>query len=93
MTKIDDYIAKRSQDNPEFAQMLEQADLNLEIGIQVRNLREELKMSQRDFAALIGKPQSTIARIESGTTNANTATLAEIARATHQKITIQFTPI
>ncbi|MCM0599142.1 helix-turn-helix domain-containing protein [Periweissella fabalis] len=93
MTKIDDYIAKRSQDNPEFAQMLEQADLNLEIGIQVRNLREELKMSQRDFAALIGKPQSTIARIESGTTNANTTTLAEIARATHQKITIQFTPI
>ena len=50
-------------------------------------------MSQRAFASLIGKPQSTIARIENGSMNASTRVLSEIAQATNQRLTIQFMPV
>lgn len=49
-------------------------------------------LSQRELASLIGKPQSTIARIENGSMNASTKMLSEIARATNQRLTLQFSP-
>ena len=61
MSKLDAYVAERSRNNPEFAN-------------------------------LIGKPQSTIARIENGSMNASTKILSEIAQATNQRLTIQFSP-
>lgn len=54
--------------------------------------QENMGMSQRAFAKLIGKPQSTIARIEIGSMNASTKVLSEIAQATNQRLTIQFSP-
>ncbi|GAX06852.1 XRE family transcriptional regulator [Secundilactobacillus pentosiphilus] len=92
MSKIDEYVAERSQNNPEFAKLVEQENINLEVAIKVRELRENMGMSQRDFAGLVGKPQSTIARIENGSMNASTKLLSEIAQATNQRLTIQFSP-
>lgn len=92
MSKIDEYIAERSNTNPEFAKLVEEENINLEVAIKVRELRENMGMSQRDFASLIGKPQSTIARIENGSMNASTKLLSEIAQATNQRLTIQFSP-
>ena len=93
MKKIDDYIAERSQKDPKFAQLVEQENINLKVAVQVRQLRENMGLSQRAFAKLIDKPQSTVARIESGSMNASTKILAEIAQATNQRLTIRFTPI
>lgn len=93
MSKIDEYVAAREQTDPVFAQLVEQENINLEVAVQVRNLREQMGMSQREFANLVGKPQSTIARIENGSMNASTKMLAEIAQATHQRLTIQFNPV
>ncbi|GAW99616.1 helix-turn-helix domain-containing protein [Secundilactobacillus mixtipabuli] len=90
MSKIDEYVAERSKNNPEFAKLVEEENINLEVAIKVRELREDMGMSQRDFASLIGKPQSTIARIENGSMNASTKLLSEIAQATNQRLTIQF---
>ena len=53
----------------------------------------KLGMTQREFASLVGKPQSTIARIESGKMNVSINVLTEIAIATNQKLTVDFTPI
>lgn len=92
MSKIDDYIARRSEKEPEFANLVEQANINLEVAVKVRDLREKLALSQREFAVLVGKPQSTIARIENGSMNASTKILAEIAQATNQRLTISFSP-
>ena len=50
-------------------------------------------MSQREFAKLVSKPQSTIARIESGKMNVSINVLNEIADATNQKLTVKFEPI
>ncbi|BEI51710.1 XRE family transcriptional regulator [Lactiplantibacillus plantarum] len=92
MSKIDKYVAERSKNNPDFAKLVEQENINLEVAVKVRNLRENMGMSQRAFASLIGKPQSTIARIENGSMNASTKVLSEIAQATNQRLTIQFSP-
>ncbi|WP_010580662.1 helix-turn-helix domain-containing protein [Liquorilactobacillus vini] len=93
MSKIDEYVAERSKDNPDFAKLVEQENINLEVAVKVRDLRENMGMSQREFATLVGKPQSTIARIENGSMNASTKVLSEIAQATNQRLTIQFSPI
>lgn len=92
MSKIDEYVAERSKYNPDFAKLVEQENINLEVAVKVRDLRENMGMSQREFASLIGKPQSTIARIENGSMNASTKVLSEIAQATNQRLTIQFSP-
>ena len=92
MSKIDEYVAERSKNNPDFANLVEQENINLEVAVKVRDLRENMGMSQREFATLIGKPQSTIARIENGSMNASTKVLSEIAQATNQRLTIQFSP-
>lgn len=90
MSKIDAYVTERSKKNPDFAKLVEQENINLEVAVKVRDLRENMGMSQRTFASLIGKPQSTIARIENGSMNASTKVLSEIAQATNQRLTIQF---
>ena len=90
MSKIDQYIAKRS---PEFAQEYQEENQQLQVAVEVRNLRDELGMSQREFAKLVSKPQSTIARIESGKMNVSINVLNEIADATNQKLTVKFEPI
>jgi DNA-binding XRE family transcriptional regulator len=76
MSKIDEYIAERSKNNPDFAKLVEQENINLEVAVKVRDLRENMGMSQREFADLVGKPQSTIARIENGSMNASTKILS-----------------
>lgn len=93
MSKIDVYVTERSKNNPDFAKLVEQENINLEVAVKVRDLRENMGMSQRAFASLIGKPQSTIARIENGSMNASTRVLSEIAQATNQRLTIQFMPV
>lgn len=93
MSKIDEYVAERSKNNPDFVKLVEQENINLEVAVKVRDLRENMGMSQRAFASLIGKPQSTIARIENGSMNASTKVLSEIAQATNQRLTIQFSPV
>ena len=93
MSKIDAYVTERSKNNPDFAKLVEQENINLEVAVKVRDLRENMGMSQRAFASLIGKPQSTIARIENGSMNASTRVLSEIAQVTNQRLTIQFMPV
>ncbi|KRL02189.1 helix-turn-helix domain-containing protein [Liquorilactobacillus capillatus] len=92
MSKIDEYVAEKNKNNPDFVRLVEQKNINLEVAVKVRDLRENMGMSQREFASLVGKPQSTIARIENGSMNASTKVLSEIAQATNQRLTIQFSP-
>ncbi len=91
--KIDEYIEKRSAQDADFAKQVEQEDINLEVAIKVRSLREDMGLTQREFAQVIGKPQSTVARIENGNMNASTKMLSDIAKATKQRLTIQFEPV
>lgn len=93
MSKMDEYIIERNKSNSGFAQLVEQENINLEASVKVRELRENMGMSQREFAKLVGKPQSTITRIENGSMNVSTKVLSEIAQATHRRLAITFSAI
>ena len=58
MSKLDAYVAERSKKNPKFSQIVEQENINLEVTVKVHDLRENMGLSQREFATLICKPQS-----------------------------------
>lgn len=92
MSKIDEYIAGRSKKSTEFAETYKRETQQLQVAVEVRNLRDKFGMSQREFAKLVGKPQSTIARIESGQMNVSINVLNQIANATKQKLTVKFEP-
>lgn len=77
--------------NPvEYEKMLKQEKRNLEIAVAVRTLRQEMNLSQREFAVMIGKPQSTIGRIETGKSKPSMTTLEEIASKTGKQISVRF---
>lgn len=56
----------------------------------VRNLRLELGLSQTEFAKRVGKPQSTIARIETGAVLPTIKLLREIATMVGKRLEIEF---
>lgn len=93
MSKIDEYIAKRSQKSAEFAKSYQEENQQLQVAVEVRNLRDKLGMTQQEFAKFVGKPQSTIARIENGKMNVSINVLNEIADAINQKLTVKFEPV
>ncbi|MCI1552985.1 MAG: helix-turn-helix transcriptional regulator [Levilactobacillus sp.] len=90
-SKIDEYIAQQSAKSAEFAAQANQTAINLEVAVAVRKLREEKQLTQREFGKLVGKPQSTIARIEEGQMNVSVKVLSEIAAAVNKKVILQFT--
>lgn len=49
-------------------------------------MREDLGMTQKEFARYVGKPQSTIGRIEAGSMNVSINLLNEIANAAHHEV-------
>lgn len=56
----------------------------------VKNLRLELGLSQTEFTKRVGKPQSTIARIETGAILPTVHLLSEIATMVGKRLEIKF---
>lgn len=56
----------------------------------VKNLRLELGLSQTEFAKRVGKPQSTIGRIETGAVLPTIKLLREIATKVDKRLEISF---
>lgn len=51
------------------------------VGQVVRNVREDRRLSQRSLAAKLGRPQSAIAKIESGDQGLDIVDLLDLASA------------
>jgi transcriptional regulator with XRE-family HTH domain len=60
------------------------------VAFEINGLRAERDMTQTEFGRLIGVPQSTVARLESGTQAPSVATLKRIAQATGTELVIEF---
>lgn len=56
----------------------------------IKKLREDLQLSQRQFAKLVGKPHSTVARIENGSMSPTVSLLQEIASSAGKELKITF---
>ena len=78
-------------DDPEFKAELEKLEPELKIIKLMVDVRKQTGLSQRELAKRMGKPHSTIARIEGGSQIPSIRTLWELARATGKKLEIKLT--
>ena len=81
-------IYEKYASDPKVKKSLEKEAERLETSIALMKLREQEGLSQRELAKKVGKPQSTIARIESGSMNVTFDTLMDIVSALDKKMTI-----
>ncbi|GGN97714.1 helix-turn-helix domain-containing protein [Saccharibacillus kuerlensis] len=90
MSMIDKLIEQKKKNKPEFEQEFRKEDNRLKAAVALMKLREENGLSQRELANRIGKPQSTIARIENGSMNVSVQLLDEIAAGMDKELIIHF---
>lgn len=64
----------------------EEVNLNVDIANRIHDLLKKKKMTQRDFAALMGKRESEISRWLTGTHGFTTTTLAKIAAVLGERV-------
>lgn len=90
MNDIRKYIDKKAKTDPEIYKRIAEESMNLDIAIAIQKFRQSYGLSQREFANIVGKPQSTIARIENGNMNPSTKTLTDIASKFNKRVKIDF---
>lgn len=90
MSSIDELIKKKKAESATFAAEYEKESQRLEVAIALTQLRKELGLSQRELAEKVGKPQSTIARIENGSMNPSFTILYEIANRVGKELHVEF---
>lgn len=76
--------------DPEFAAAYEREFPYDELSLEIGGLRADMDLTQTEFGRLVGVPQSTVARLESGKQAPSVATLKRIARATGTELVIEF---
>ena len=60
------------------------------IAAKLKEIRKEMNLSQREFAKIINKPQSTIARVENGSMSPTVGLLEEIAILSNKELKVEF---
>ncbi|SCT70721.1 transcriptional regulator, y4mF family [Staphylococcus aureus] len=90
MSMISNLIKNDIERNPRMKRTYQDQDEALEFAMAVVKLRDELGWSQRKLADALGKPQSTIARIENGDSKPNLDTMEAIARVTNKQLKIAY---
>jgi|GEM_PF-420736 len=61
-----------------------------DVALEIAGLRGQRDMTQIEFGRLVGVPQSTVARLESGQQNPSVGMLKRIATATGTELVIEF---
>jgi predicted transcriptional regulator len=92
MNRLERYYDRQMQDD-KIRALIEDEIRNLDLGIQIAKLREELHLNQTQLAARAGMNASKISRIETSTTNVTLSTLARIAAALKSRVKIEFVPV
>ena len=88
-----DYL-KGKLKNKTFREAYEHYGNVLQIGLQVRALREKAGLTQAELAKRLKISQQVISRIESGEVNNPTvSTLERIAKATGNHLRLEFEPV
>lgn len=76
---LDNYLKKRMSKSEEFKNAYTEEEIKTEIALAVKKMRDELQMSQTQFAEFVGVHRSTISKIESRDHNASLTMLNLIA--------------
>lgn len=84
---LEEHLANESQ---EYREEFEKELFKMDLAVQIKDLRTEQKLSQREFAKKVGVSQSTIANIELGNAEPNIDTMYEIGRKNDKKLNISY---
>jgi predicted transcriptional regulator len=87
---MDKLIKRKMAESDEFAKEYGKENERLRVAVALMELRESEGLTQRQLAEKVGKPQSTIARIENGNMNVSYGILNEIATGLGKKLEIRF---
>lgn len=75
---------------PGFRETLDREYPYYDLALAIGELRAKLDLSQAELGQLIGAPQSTVARLESGRQNPSVGMLRRIAGATGTEVVVEF---
>lgn len=88
-----DYLKDKLK-NKTFREAYEHYGQVLEIGLQVKKLREKAGLTQTELAQRLKVSQQVISRLESGEAqNPTLSTLERIAKATGHQLRVKFQPV
>lgn len=88
-----DSIRNELLSDPEVKAEYDALSPEFELARAVITLREEIGLTQREFAAKVGMKQSQLARIESGKQTPKLKTLAKLAAAAGYEVEINLVPV
>lgn len=90
MSQVQNYIKKRAEKGEEFVHLMEIEEAKLDIALKLAELRKSAGLTQKQLAQKIGKPQSTISRVETGEMNPSIELVIELAQGLDKKLVINF---
>jgi DNA-binding XRE family transcriptional regulator len=90
MSWVEDFIKEEDQRKPGFAEGVALESQKLDIAVKMMELREREGLTQQQLADRVGKPQSTIARIETGKMLPSFKLINEIAVALNKRVELSF---
>lgn len=84
---LEEHLENETKD---YREEYEKEKFKLELAIQIKKIRDEQKLSQREFAEKVGIAQSTIANIELGNAEPNVDTMYKIGVKNNKKLVISY---
>ena len=88
MSEVERYIAQRKKMDPDFAEGFEEGYREFEIGVLLRQAREDAGMTQEQLAALICTKKTAISRLENHAEDIKLSTLNKVARALGKQLEV-----
>ncbi len=86
MSDVEKYIARRKKTNPEFAEGFEEGYKEFEIGVLIRQAREQAGLTQEQLAELIHTKKTAISRLENHAGDIKLSTLRKVAKALGRRV-------
>lgn len=86
-------LHNRWMKTPGYKEAFEESRVEFELARQLIETRIKSGLSQEELASKMGTSQSTIARLESGTSMPSMRTLTKFAQATNSQLQILFKPV
>lgn len=88
---FDDWLEEHlDNETDEYRDAYEKEKFKLELAIQIKKIRTEQKLTQREFAQKVGIAQSTLANIELGNAEPNVDTMYKIGVKNNKKLVISY---
>ena len=88
MDDLEKYIAKRKSKSKKFAKSFEEGYENFKIGVFLRQVREEVGLTQEELAKKLSTKKSAISRIENHAEDIRLSTLKSYLEALGKKLQI-----